>query len=222
MAHPCIGEAGRDAVAMAASTFDQQIGLDGNTALWIVDALDIMNPMAVKADRFVRLLVGRLLFEDHGGPVEITDIGVQDIGGDAVPGHLLFVRVASSAHLGGGFKPEFTRGRVCDVMDAMAIDAGRYIGVAFAYQSGSMDGSLVFFINGIVATGAGLGNPHSGFGSQFTGGRVGEAILIMRVVAVGADGRIVVPSCQRLLMNAVERLQVLFLVTLFAGGVIFQ
>ena len=85
-----------------------------------------MNTVAVDADRFVGLLSLKLLFEDHCSAMKVGYIAVENIGADPILRHQFLVGVTFSAKLRREeveIRIRWTR----DVMNAMTINAGRYI-----------------------------------------------------------------------------------------------
>ena len=63
------------------------------------------------------------------------------------------------------------------------------------------------------------GDIEAGLRQQFAGLLVREARLLMRIVAIRADGRVEVAASQRLLMDAVQHFVVLIRMAILAGGV---
>lgn len=99
------------------------------------------------------------------------------------------------------------------VVDAVAINAGRHIGVVLVNQGLAVNTVEIFIINPGVAFG--------------TGQRDGRARLIgrlsgVRVVTIGADGGIPITRGNFSGVNAVQRLLVHLFVTPFTGFILFQ
>ena len=92
-------------------------------------------------------------------------------------------------------------------MKAVTTNAVRHIGVAFADQCCAVDARLVRGGNLAVATRTHIGHLCPS----------GHDFRVMRIVAIGAHGRVVVTRIQRLLMDAVHGLRGLFVVASFAG-----
>jgi len=86
--------------------------------------------------------------------------------------------MASPAHFGGGFQAEGGGGRVGDIVNAVTVDAGRNIRIAFADECCSVDTIFVSIINGAMAACASLWDLRAHCGDDFSSGLVIDALLV--------------------------------------------
>ena len=75
MAHPRVGKRCSRGIRMALLAFAEQIFLERDACLGIIHPQNVMNTVTVGTDRFVRGLVGIILFEHfHSGAMEISNV----------------------------------------------------------------------------------------------------------------------------------------------------
>jgi hypothetical protein len=199
----------RRGVRMTTLTCAEQVLLY-DSALWVIDLTHVMHPVTVDANRFICLLLGRELFKKNDcRPVEVGDIGFKDVCADIITTHELFICVAFCANLGGE-KTEGARRWTFNIMDTMAVDAGRHIGVPFTDQCRAVHALLIPVVDLRMAALTSL--------RDFASGLLGGSDVV-RAVAIGAHGGFEIAGCQRFLMDAVQRGVVFILVALCARGI---
>ena len=112
-------------------------------ALGIVHHFHVVDTVAVDARRLVRLLIGRNGLEQHHRPaVEIVDIGVKDIGAEAIAAHQFGVRVALGAELRRK-EVEGAIRRPLHAVNLVAIGTRWHVWISFTNQSRAMHAPLV-------------------------------------------------------------------------------
>ena len=116
-----------------------------------------MKSVAVNTDRFIRRLVGILFGKQLDiCPMKISNIRIQNIRGNSVLIHDGRVCVAFRAQEGNAV-PESIRGRVGNIMYAMAVNTGWNVGIKFLDQCIPVHARFVLFEDFSVALGANLG-----------------------------------------------------------------
>ena len=126
--------------------------------------------------------------------------------------HQLFVGVATGAKF-GRFQMERGPSRIFDIVRAMAIRAGRDIGIARYGQGFAMDASRIAVVNLLVTARTGLGNFELGDTRRNH---------IVGAVTINTERRPQVPFRQQGIVNAVERLRVVVKMTTLAALVVGQ
>jgi hypothetical protein len=114
------------------------------------------------------------------------------------------------AHIFGEARRKRAVVRVGDVVDAVAVDAGRHVGAAVD-EGVAVDARPVLLLDRAVAAGAGRGDEDPALREQLPV-VAGDLRLGVGVVAVGADRRLLVPRLDRVQVDAVVLLVELLLV----------
>jgi len=222
MAEPCIREVGRG-IRVAALARLEHVLLERNALGWIVNRDDVVHAVAVVAHRFVGGGLGiGLLEQGDRGTVEIGNVGVHDLGGNAILAHLLGIGMALAAHLGGRVDAETGRIGALNNVHTVAVGAGRHVRILVLGDAAAMHAVEVLFVNRIVAARADFGDCgmlHRGRAAV----RVGlDWRLAVGIVAVGTDRGIAVAAVQQLGMDAVGKLLRLVRMALLAGVLVLQ
>lgn len=153
----------------------EEVGFD--TSFWVIWGEDFVDAMTIVADSFIGGSVGVVMVkEGNGSAVEISDVGVEDFGGDIVFGHEFVIGVTIGAKLGGADAEE-VGGGVANSMNTVTVGAGRDILVIFGDEGIAVNTGGVFIVNFTMALLAGL-----------DGAEMGRNFGIMRAVTIGADG----------------------------------
>jgi len=117
---------------------------------------------------------------------------------------------------------EGCRCRVLNVVNAMTVNTGRYVQVAFLGQGGAMNTLLVGIIDGAVTLGTGISNMQAGTIQHLACFGICQALLGMRIMTIGTDRRVLISSSQRLLVDTIQRQVELLGMALLAGCVLLQ
>jgi hypothetical protein len=107
-------------------------------------------------------------------------------------------------------------------MDAVAVNTGGNVLIAFLRERSTVYAFLIGIVNGAVALGTGLRNGQLCTQQQLTRLFVSQSGLGMRVMAVRADSGIGVAGRQCLLMDAIQHLLILIVMALLTGGIHLQ
>ena len=164
-------------------------------ALGVIDLSHIVDAVAIDADGLVGLLVGMDLREDiDRRAMEVGDIGIEHVRTYPVSLHQFFIGMTFCTELWRE-EMELAIGWSFDVVHAMAVDAGRDKGIAFADKCGAMHALLVTVVDFRVTLLARMWDlaPGNIWGAN-----------VMEAVAVGADRRFSVPCGKGLLMHAIQ------------------
>ena len=157
MTQPRICKRGSGCIRVALLAFHQEVVLERNPGIRIIYFNNVMDPMAVGADRFVRRLIGEIFFEHfHGCPVEISYIGVQHVRRKSVLLHERFIRVTFGAEERNAISERIRRGAV-NVMYTVTVNARGNILIAFLGESCAVDALPIVFIDRAMTLCAGLG-----------------------------------------------------------------
>ena len=143
------------------------------TLLRIIGTLDVMHTVAIEAHRLVGLSIWRLFFEQgYGRTVKIGNICFEDICGDVVFSHQVFVRMALCTKQ-RRLQAECGCARIFDIVHSMTVNARWHVRIAFIDQCTAMHTREIFLINRAVAQRASAGNPGPGFWQQLSCFRIG-------------------------------------------------
>ena len=163
-----------------------------------------MYAVTVKADWFVGWRIWRLFLEQrHSRAMKVCDVSVKHLRGNAVLIHDLWIGVARGANI-RRLQAEGRRRRITDVVYAVAVNAGRHIGIVVR-QCRAMHAVVILRVDGAVTFGARLRNPQAGVLRQLSRRWISQALHRMRTMAVGTDGSIDVARLQRPRVDAVIR-----------------
>ncbi len=129
VAEPGVGEAG-GGVGVALAAGAEQVLLHLQALPRVRLARDVVDAVTVVADGLVRQLLGVPALEERDRrAVEVGHVGAQDLGRELVLRHPLVVGVAVGADP-RRLQAEPGGSGVVDVVDAVAVDAGRHVRVA--------------------------------------------------------------------------------------------